>query len=49
MHLEIIQPTGSVEIVNQEVIDKLYNLSYENAEFEVESELDATSNLVGTI
>ena len=49
MHLEIIQPTGSVEIVNQEVIDKLYNLSYENAEFEVESELDSTSNVVGTI
>lgn len=49
MHLEIIQPTDRIEIVSSEVIDKLYNLAFEDENTGVISQLDSTSNIQGHI
>lgn len=48
-HLEIKQSTQNIEIVNSEMIDKLYQLAYENEEKGIESQLDSTSNVEGNI
>ena len=49
MHLEIIQPTDRVEVVTIDMIDKLYNLAYEDANSGITSQLDASSNVQGNI
>lgn len=48
-HLEIKQSTQNIEIVNSEMIDKLYRLAYENEEEGIESQLDSTSDVEGNI
>lgn len=49
MHLEIIQPKSARETVSLGVINKLYELAYENASLGITSQLDNTSNIVGSV
>ena len=49
MHLEIIQRTDTTEMVNSTVVEKLYQLAYENIDQGIQSQLDQTSNLEGNI
>lgn len=49
MHLEIKQATDKTEIVSSEVIDKLYQLAFEDQATGVVSQLDATSDVQGHI
>lgn len=49
MHLEIIQPKSARETVSLGVINKLYELAYENASLGITSQLDNTSDIVGSV
>lgn len=48
-HLEIKQASDRTEVVTSSVIDKLYNLAYENQELGILSQLDDSSELQGRL
>ena len=49
MHLEIKQTPDKIEIVSTAVVEKLYDLSYENESTDTVSKLDETSTVSGHI
>lgn len=50
MNLKIIQASDRIEVVNSQIIDKLYNLAYENETTGIESSISSTADdIVGSI
>ena len=49
MHLEIKQSTSGIENVSTQIIDKLYELAYEDLTLGITSQLDSTSVIQGRV